>query len=114
MVAVNTIGLPEDSPFRNFNQVLLLEDSASEAQAEEQREDNSDKEDGVKSMESQELSRQIDSYVMVLDNDQSRIGAPMSYQIAQPMVTSDPVLNTLPTNQGAPTTTPLATVTPEA
>ena len=114
MAAVNAIGLPENSPFRNSNRVPLLEDPASEAQAEEQEEDSSDKEEGTESPESQELSRQIGSHVVVLDDDQSRTKATTSNQTAQPTVTSGISPNILPTDQEAPTIIPVAIITPEA
>ena len=61
MAAVNAISLPEDSFFSSTNVVPLPEDPAVETQAEKQGEDSSDKEDCVKSPESRELSKQIDS-----------------------------------------------------
>ena len=98
----------------NIDWVLLPEDLAIEDQAEEKGEDNSDEEEGVKSPESWELSQQIDSHVAVLDGDQLRTRATMSDQIAQPMVTSEPPPNNPLADQEAPTTTPLAIVTPDA
>lgn len=52
MAAVNAIGLPKDSSFRNTDRVPLPEDPAIEAQAEEQGEGNSDEEEAVESPES--------------------------------------------------------------
>ena len=77
----------------NIDRVLLPEYPTIEAQAEEKGEDDSDEEEGAKSPESRELSWQIDSHVAVLDNDQLRIRATMSDQIAQPTVTSEPPPN---------------------
>lgn len=87
MVVVNTISLLEDSPFKNSEQVLLLEDATGEVQAEEQVENSSDEEDV--SLESRELSRRIDSHVVVLDDDQPRNEATASALTAQPTVTSN-------------------------
>ena len=56
MTAVNAIGLLEDSPFRNSEQVLLPKDPTGEVQAEEQVEDNNDEEEDAESPESSELS----------------------------------------------------------
>lgn len=102
MVAVNAIGLPEDSPFRNTDRVPLPEDPVVEAQVEEQEKDNSDEDEGAESPESRELSRQIDSHVVVLDDDQPRIGATTSDQTAQPTVTSDPPPNNPSTEPRSP------------
>lgn len=43
-----------------------------ETQAEKEGEDSSDKEEGLESPESRKLSKQIDSHVVVLDNNQPR------------------------------------------
>ena len=72
MATVNAINLLEDSSFRSTNRVPLPEDPAIETQAEKQGEDSSDKEDCVKSPESRELSKQIDSYVVALNDDNPR------------------------------------------
>ena len=69
MVAVNTIGLPNTSSFRSANQIPLSEDPKVEAQAQEQSKDSSEKEENAKSPEMRELSHQIDSHVVVLDED---------------------------------------------
>ena len=69
MVAVNTIGLPNTSSFRSANQIPLSEDPEVEAQAQEQSKDSSEKEENAKSPEMRELSHQIDSHVVVLDED---------------------------------------------
>lgn len=89
MVVVNTISLLEDSPFKNSEQVLLPEDATGEVQAEEQVENSSDEEEGAVSLESRELSRRIDSHVVVLDDDQPRNEATASALTAQPTVTSN-------------------------
>ena len=47
MAAVNAIGLPENSPFKNSEQVQLPEDLTGEVQAKEQVEDSSDEEEGA-------------------------------------------------------------------
>ena len=57
MAAVNAIGLPEDSPFRSVDQVSLPEYPVVETQAEGQGEVNSDEEEGLKCLESRELSK---------------------------------------------------------
>ena len=69
MVAVNTIGLPNTSSFRSANQIPLSEDPKVQAQAQEQSKDSSEKEENAKSPEMRELSHQIDSHVVVLDED---------------------------------------------
>nr|POF24674.1 hypothetical protein CFP56_67247 [Quercus suber] len=59
-------------------------------QAEEQGEDSSDEEEGTESSEARELSKQIDSHVVVLDYDNSRTATTTSNPDAvQPVVTSD-------------------------
>lgn len=78
MATVNAIGLPKDSPFRIVDRILLLENPRVENQVEEESEDSSDKDEGSESPESKDLSRQIDSHVVVLDNDQLRTFAPTS------------------------------------
>lgn len=113
MVTVNAIGLPEDSPFRNSEQVPLPMDPAGEVQVEEQVEDISEEEEGAESSESNELSRQIDSHVVVLDDDQLRNGAATSSLTAQPTVTFCPSSNVPQIDQWAPTTTSMAAVNPE-
>ena len=112
MATVNAVDLLEESPFRSANQVLLPEDLVVKTQAEEQGEDSS-KEEGTESLESRELSKQIDSHVVVLDDDNPRTtSTTLSSDTAQPIVISNP----LPTNplagQEAPTSTPLITNTP--
>lgn len=78
MATVNAIGLPKDSPFRIVDRILLLENPRVENQVEEESEDRSDKDEGSESPESKDLSRQIDSHVVVLDDDQLRTSAPTS------------------------------------
>ena len=111
MTAVNSIRLSEDSPFRKADQVPMPEDLAIGVQTEGQK-DSSDDEECGESPKSRELSRQINSHVVVLNDEQSRIGAFVSEQIAQPMVTSDPPPSNPPTNQEAPVMNPTAIVTP--
>ena len=72
MAAVNAIGLPKNSPFKKADQVLVPEDPAIEVQNEEQKEDNSDDRGGDNNPESQELSRKIDTHIMVLNDEQPR------------------------------------------
>ena len=76
MVAVNTIGLPDTSSFRSANQIPLSEDPEVEAQAQEQSKDSSEKEENAESPEMRELSHQIDSHVVVLDEDNTTTTAP--------------------------------------
>ena len=113
MVAVNAIGLLVESPFRKADQVPLPEDPVAKVKTEEQEEDSSDNDEGGESPKSRELSRKIDSHVMVLDDKQPRTGVSMSEKIAQPMVTSDPPPSNPPIDQEAPVMNPAATVTPE-
>ena len=76
MVAMNTIGLPDTSSFRSANQIPLSEDPEVEAQAQEQSKDSSEKEENAESPEMRELSHQIDSHVVVLDEDNTTTTAP--------------------------------------
>ena len=46
MAVVNAIGLHNTSLFRNADQILLLEDSQDEAQAQEQPKNDSEEESG--------------------------------------------------------------------
>lgn len=52
MAAMNAIGLPADSPFRNTDQVTHPEDPAIGAQAGDEEEEISGEEEGAKSLES--------------------------------------------------------------
>ena len=91
MVAVNAIGLPDTFSFRSANQIPLSEDPEVEAQAQEQSVDSSEEEEGAKSPEMKELSHQIDSHVVVLDEDNLAITAPSVTQGAtQPTLDSNP------------------------
>ena len=113
MAAVNAVDLLEDSPFKSVDRVSLPEDLVVKTHAEEQGEDSSEEEEGMKSPESRKLSMQIDSHVVALDDDNPRTTATTSSpDVAQPIVTSDP----LPTNPSAgqeePTSTPPITDTP--
>ena len=72
MAAVNAIMLPKDSPFKSTDQVPLLEGLADDAQVEGQKGASSDEEKGVESLESRELSKKINSHVVVLNDDQPR------------------------------------------
>ena len=47
MATVNTISLPNTSPFRSVDQIPLFEDLEVEAQAQGQSEDSSEEEEGV-------------------------------------------------------------------
>ena len=50
MVAVNAVGLPENSPFRSVDQVPLLEDLKAKDQAPEQDGDSSEDDEGTESL----------------------------------------------------------------
>nr|POE61247.1 hypothetical protein CFP56_61493 [Quercus suber] len=69
MAEVNAIGLPETSPFRSANHISLPEDPEAEAEAPEQDKDGNEEEEGTESLKTRELSQQIDSHVVVLDED---------------------------------------------
>ena len=77
MATVNVVDLLEESLFRSADQVLLPEDLVVKTQAEEQGEDSSKEEEGTESLESRELSKQIDSHVVVSDDDNPRTTSTM-------------------------------------
>lgn len=56
MAAINTIGLPKDSPFRSVDRVSLPEDPKVGTQVTEQGEDNSDEDEGKENPKTRELS----------------------------------------------------------
>ena len=113
MAAVNVVDLPEDSPFKSANRVLLPEDLMVKTQVEEQGKNSNEEEEGMESPESRDLSKQIDSHVVVLDDDNPRTtSTTLSLNAALPIVTSDPLPTNPPTDQEAPTSTPLITDTP--
>lgn len=112
MAAINAIRLPKESPFKKANQVPLPEDPVVGVQTEEQEEDSSDDDEGSESPESRELSRQIDSHIVVIDDEQPRIGVSMSEQTTQPMVTSDPPPSNPSIDQEAPVVNLVVSVTP--
>ena len=56
----------------------LPEDPVARVKTEEQKKDNSDNDEGGESLKSQELSWQIDSHVVVLDDKQPRTGVSVS------------------------------------
>ena len=66
MVAMNAIGLPESSAFRDPNQIPLANDSPIQASTQEQF-DKEDDEEGEESSSMAELTKQIDSHVVVID-----------------------------------------------
>lgn len=69
----------------------MLEDLAVGAQTEDQEGENSDDDDeGNESPKSQELSRQIDSYMVVLDEEHPKAEASASDQTTRLIVASDP------------------------
>ena len=78
MAAVNAISLLEDSPFKSADRVSLPEDSKVKTQAKEQGKDSSNEEEGIETPKAKELSKQIDSHVVVLDDDNSRTTATIS------------------------------------
>lgn len=115
MVTVNAIGLPEDSPFRSSNPVLLLENPVEETQAKVEGEDNNDEEEGSESPVSREMSRQIYSNVVVLDDDQPRTSTPTSDKnTSQPIVNTELPPTNLSADQEAPTSIPPTIDTPGA
>ena len=110
MASVNTVDLPKDSPFKSDDQVLLPENPTVETQAE--RQVSSDKE-GSESLESRELSKQINSHVVVLDDDNPRANTTvLSLDAMQPIVTLDPPSTNPPASQKAFASTPPTTNTP--
>ena len=110
MAAMNAISLLDTSPFRSADQILLPEDPEAQAQAPKQDEDSSEKEEGTKSSELRELSHQIDSHVVVLDEDNPTTIAPSVIQDAtQPALDFDP-----PITSEAPMTDPIAPDNPIA
>ena len=73
------------------DQILLCEDPKAEAQAPKQDEDSNEKEEGTDSLEMRDLSQQIDSHVVVLDEDNPTTAAPLMIQgITQLTLGSDP------------------------
>ena len=91
MAAVNAISLPDTSPFMSDDQILLCEDPEAEAQAPKQDEDSNEEEEGTDSLEMRDLSQQIDSHVVVLDEDNPTTAAPLMIQgITQLTLGSDP------------------------
>ena len=72
MAAVNVVDLLEDSPFRCADRVLLPEGLVVKTQVEEQGKDSSEEEEGMESPESRDISKQINSHVVVLDDDNPR------------------------------------------
>lgn len=69
MAAVNAIGLPESSTFRDTNQIPLPSDPPVDEPTQEQPQDDRDEEEGEDSPSMVELAQQIDSHVMVIDVD---------------------------------------------
>lgn len=80
MATVNAIGLPETSPFESINQIPLPKDPKAKAQAPKQDEDRSEEKEGTESSKMGELSQQIDSHVVLLNEDNSRTAATSTIQ----------------------------------
>ena len=94
MVVVNAIGLPDTSPFRSADQISLPEDLEVKAQAQEQSEDNSEEDEGAESPEMRELSHQIDSHMVLLDEDNlATTTLSVTQGATQPALSSDPLVN---------------------
>ena len=111
MASVNTVDLPKDFPFKSDDQVLLPENPTVETQVE--RQVSNDKEEGSESLESRELSKQINSHVVVLDDDNPRANTTvLSPDAMQPIVTLDPSSTNPPASQKAFALTPPTTNTP--
>nr|POE98721.1 hypothetical protein CFP56_75447 [Quercus suber] len=62
-------------PSTGADHIPLPEDPKAKAQAPKQDEDSSEEEEGTKSLETTELSQQIDSHVVVLDEENSTTAA---------------------------------------
>ena len=114
MATVNANRLYANSPFRSTEQVPLPKDATVGAQAGEKEEESSDEEEGAESSESQELSRQIDSHVVVLNEDQPRTGTTAHDQTTQLLITTIPMPENLSTGPAAPVPTPSTNITPGA
>ena len=111
MASVNTVDLPKDSPFKSDDQVLLPENPTVETQVE--RQVSNDKEEGSESLESRELSKQINSHVVVLDDDNPRANTTvLSLDATLPVVTLDPLSTNPLASQKAFASTPPTTNTP--
>lgn len=112
MAVVNIVDLPEDSPSRSIDSIPLPEDHVVETQVEEQGKDSNDEEEGLESLESKELSKHIDSYVVVLDDDNlSTAATTLDPDVVQPIVTLSPSPSNPLADQEAPTSTPPITDT---
>ena len=72
---MNAISLPKTSSFRSVNQTLLPKDPKAKAQAPKQDKDKSEEEEGTKNPEMRELSQQIDSHIVVLNEDNPKTAA---------------------------------------
>lgn len=112
MVAANSIGLRDDSIFRSTDQVPLLKNPTIRVQAREEKEDSGDEEKSAESPKIRELSWQIDSHVVVLNDDQPRTGATAPDQTTQPLITINPLLKNPSTEPAAPASIPPASTTP--
>lgn len=91
MATVNAIGLLNTSLFRNADLIPLLEDPQIEAQTQEQSEDDGEKEEGGESPSMEELSQQIDSLMVVLDENNPATTTPVEMQGA-----TQPILGLVP------------------
>ena len=97
MAAVNAIGLPETSSFKDMDKIPLPKGPPIKAQAQEQLEDNNE-EEGADSPNMMELFRQIDSHMVVLDEENPTTSVPTEKQGAtQPRVEfTPPITNEIP------------------
>ncbi|KAL0004888.1 hypothetical protein SO802_012449 [Lithocarpus litseifolius] len=90
MATLNAIGLPKTSLFRDVDRISLPKDLPIEAQAQEQLKDNNEEEE-ADSPSMMELSWQIDSHVVVLDEENPTTSVPTEMQgAAQPRVELTP------------------------
>ena len=104
MATMNAIGLPDTSPFKSADQIPLPKDPKVKAQAQEESEDNSEEEEGAKSFEMRELSHQIDSHTVVLNEDNPATTVPsVTKGATQLALGSDP-----PVTSEAPLIDPVA------
>ena len=103
MATVNAVSLPKTSSFKSVDQTLLPKDPKAKAQAPKQDKDKSEEKKGTESPEMKELSQQIDSHIMVLNEDNLRTTANSTIQdVTQPALSSNP-----PITSKAPMTGPI-------
>nr|POE62723.1 hypothetical protein CFP56_26483 [Quercus suber] len=72
--------LPDTSPFKSADQIPLPKNPQFEAQSQEQSEDGNEREEGAESPEMRKLSQQINSQVVVLDEDNPATTTPTVMQ----------------------------------